>query len=115
VLANARALAARLAAIDGLQLLNDGSRFPIVVVRATDPEAIDLVLLSHLLRQRGWTVPAYTLPPNAEHITVMRMVVKENFSRDMVDMVAHDVGGALHLLEYGSQGVARRPRRRPIC
>jgi glutamate decarboxylase len=114
VLANAHALAGRLAAIDGLEVLNDGSRFPIVVVRATDPEGADLVLLSHLLRERGWIVPAYTLPPNAEHITVLRMVVKENFSRDMVDLLAHDVGAAMRVLAHGPSKRARRTPKRPL-
>jgi len=115
VLANARALAGKLGAIDGLELLTDGSDFPIVALRATDPGAIDLGQLSHLLRERGWIVPAYTLPPHAEHITVLRMVVKENFSRDMVDMLAHDVGGAMRVLAHGPAARHGRPRRRPHC
>jgi len=116
VLANSRALAAKLGAIDGLELLTDGSQFPIVALRAGDPQAVDLVTLSHLLRERGWIVPAYTLPPNAEHITVLRMVVKESFSRDMVDMLAHDVHLSMKALEQGSASThPRRPRRRPAC
>jgi glutamate decarboxylase len=118
VLANARALASKLGAIDGLELLNDGSRFPIVVARAVESsagQAVDLTLLSRLLRERGWIVPAYTLPPDAEHITVLRMVVKENFSRDMVDMLAHDVRAAMHVLEHGPSERAKRTRRRPHC
>jgi glutamate decarboxylase len=117
VLANAQALSARLAAIDGIDVLNDGSRFPIVVVRASDTDAgraVDLVVLSHLLRQRGWIVPAYTLPPNAEHITVLRMVIKENFSRDMVELLAHDVGASLHVLAHGPSAELRRPPKRPV-
>jgi glutamate decarboxylase len=112
VLANATALAERLGAIDGLQLFNDPKRFPIVVVRAEDPEQISLPLISRLLRERGWIVPAYTLPPNAEHIDVLRMVVKENFSRDMVELLAHDVHGALHVAEHGRSA---RTRRRLHC
>jgi glutamate decarboxylase len=115
MLANAQALAAKLGAIDGLELLTDGSAFPIVAVRAADPEAIDLTLLSRLLRERGWIVPAYTLPPNAEHITVLRMVIKENFSRDMVEMLAHDVGAAVHTLRAGLDRRPARERRRPHC
>jgi glutamate decarboxylase len=115
VLANATALAERLGAIDGLTLFNDPKRFPIVVVRAEDPERIDLTLISQLLRERGWIVPAYTLPPDAERINVLRMVVKENFSRDMVDMLAHDVHGALHVAEHGRSARSRRPRRRLHC
>jgi len=115
VLANAQSLARKLGAIDGLELLTDGSAFPIVALRAADPQATDLVALSHRLRERGWIVPAYTLPPNAEHITVLRMVVKENFSRDMVDMLAHDVGASMRLLAHGAGAQQDRPRRRPHC
>ncbi len=117
VLANAQALAGKLATIDGLEVLNDGSRFPIVVVRAHPDSAsrpLDLVLLSHLLRERGWIVPAYTLPPDAEHITVLRMVIKENFSRDMVDLLAHDVAASAHVLAHGPSAQARRAPKRPL-
>ncbi|HEX5852780.1 MAG TPA: glutamate decarboxylase [Solirubrobacteraceae bacterium] len=114
-LANARALAAKLGAIPGLDPIADGSAFPIVAVRASDPHATDLVQLSHLLRERGWIVPAYTLPPNAEHVTVLRMVVKENFSRDMVDMLAHDIGLAMRTLNHDAHIHPHRPRRRPHC
>jgi glutamate decarboxylase len=82
-----------------------------------DTEETDLVKLSHLLRERGWIVPAYTLPPNAEHVSVLRMVVKENFSRDMVDMLAHDVHVAmqtLRALAAGTNAHPRRPGHRPV-
>jgi glutamate decarboxylase len=114
-LANAQALAEKLAKMPGLQLIADGSDFPIVALRATDPKATDLVHLTHLLRERGWIVPAYTLPPNAEHVTVLRMVIKENFSRDMVDMLAHDVGEALQGLAHGGSLHPHRPRHRLHC
>ena len=116
VLANARALASKLGAIDGLELLNDGSTFPIVALRASDPDGpIDLDLLSHRLREHGWIVPAYTLPPNAEHITVLRMVVKENFSRDMVDMLAHNVHVEMRKLVSGPGARPHGARTRPHC
>jgi glutamate decarboxylase len=114
-LANAQALAHRLGDIEGLELLGDGSTFPIVALRASEAERTDLTLLSHLLREHGWIVPAYTLPPNAEHITVLRMVVKENFSRDMVDMLAHDLRVAMHALQAGPGKRERRARTRPHC
>ena len=43
------------------------------------------------------------------------MVVKENFSRDMVDMLAHDIREAIHTLRAGPGGRARRTRTRPHC
>jgi glutamate decarboxylase len=115
MLANAQQLAARLADIEELQIVNDGAQFPIVALRAKDPEATDLVALSHLLRERGWIVPAYTLPPDAEHVSVLRMVVKENFSRDMVEMLAHDLRAAMKALAQRTTAHPHRPRRRPVC
>jgi glutamate decarboxylase len=51
--------------------------------------------LSAKLRERSWIVPAYTLPPNADHITIMRIVVRQNFSRDMADLFVEDVKKAM--------------------
>jgi glutamate decarboxylase len=47
--------------------------------------------------KRGWIVPAYMLPPNADHITIMRIVVRQNFNRDMVDLFVEDVKKAFGL------------------
>ena len=113
VLANATALAKRLGSLEELEVVNDGTRFPIVAVRAREGEELNLADVSRRLRERGWIVPAYTLPPNAENITLLRMVVKEDFSRDMVDMLAHDVRAAI-VHEKAPSPPAARPRRRPV-
>jgi glutamate decarboxylase len=123
VLANAQALARRLADTGRFELINDGIAFPIVAVRALRPDELDLKLLSRRLREQGWIVPAYTLPADAEHVTVLRMVVKESFSRDMVDLLADDIETAIgqlcRPLAVGSDAPAPRPSRttveRPIC
>jgi glutamate decarboxylase len=44
-------------------------------------------------------VPAYTLPPNAEHVKMMRALVKETLSRDLVDTLAGDIAQACDTLE----------------
>jgi glutamate decarboxylase len=116
MLSNAQALASKLGKIEGLQVLNDGSSFPIVALRASDPDnPLDLNKVSYRLREHGWIVPAYTLPPNAEHITVLRMVIKENFSRDMVDMLTHDVHTAVRSLHNEPGAHPRKARTRPHC
>jgi glutamate decarboxylase len=115
VLANAQALGASLGALDGLALLNDGSRLPIVVLRARDG-GIDLADVSHRLRERGWIVPAYTLPPNAQDVTVLRMVVRESFSRDMADLLAQDIRAVIGERRGGGRAFHRAsPRTRPHC
>ncbi len=47
------------------------------------------------LRERGWLVPAYTMPPNRQDLVVQRIVVKEGFSHDMADMLLKDMRRAL--------------------
>ena len=83
------------------------------MLRAREPERVNLAQVSHRLRERGWIVPAYTLPANAEHVTVLRMVLKEDFSRDMVDMLSHDVRAAVAEVRAPTTPAAR-PKRRPV-
>jgi glutamate decarboxylase len=115
VLSNAQALADRLRKLERFELIGDGSRFPIISARTRAGDDLDLTELSKRLRARGWIVPAYTLPADAEHVSVLRMVVKENFSRDMVDMLGDDLHTTLSDMDKGQSAGAQRPRRRPHC
>ena len=40
-------------------------------------------------------VPAYTLPSKLEDYVVMRVVVRQGFSRDMADMLLGDIKNAI--------------------
>jgi glutamate decarboxylase len=51
--------------------------------------------LADKLRERGWLIPAYTLPPNCEKRTVLRIVIRADFSREMADLLLADFGRAL--------------------
>ncbi len=114
---NAQALTAGLLATGAFEALHDRESFPVVVVRAKDPERHDVYKLSDQLRQRGWIVPAYSLPPDAEHVEVLRMVVKESFSRDMVDLFLDDMRRALENGARTSRDAApaKGERTRPVC
>ena len=59
--------------------------------------------LQDKLAQRGWMVPAYTMPANIEQIVVMRVLCKQGFSRDMADQLLNDIRtyvAELEALEY---------------
>ena len=59
--------------------------------------------LQDKLAQKGWMVPAYTMPANIEQIVVMRVLCKQGFSRDMADQLLADIRFAvdeLNALEY---------------
>ena len=69
-----------------------------ITLQLTEPVDFSVYDLSAKLRERGWIVPAYTLPPNADHITIMRIVARQNFSRDMADLFVEDVKKAYEAL-----------------
>jgi glutamate decarboxylase len=55
--------------------------------------------ISERLRVHGWQVPAYTMPPDATDVSVLRIVVREGFSKDMADMLLADIEKVVSELE----------------
>ncbi|MEG1671843.1 MAG: glutamate decarboxylase [Mucinivorans sp.] len=51
------------------------------------------------LQESGWMVPAYTLPKNLDQMVVMRIVVRQGTSRDMIDMLLGDITNAINEFE----------------
>ena len=49
--------------------------------------------------QKGWMVPAYTMPKDIEDMVVMRIVVRQGMSRDMADMLIADINDAVAELD----------------
>ena len=95
---NAHYLASKLNGSKKFEVINKSIRFPIVTVQLKNSE-FTVFHLSEKLRQKGWIVPAYTLPANADDIAVLRMVIKESFSKDMVEMLFTDIMESIEKLE----------------
>lgn len=55
--------------------------------------------ISEHLRRFGWIVPAYTMPPNAQNVTVLRVVVREDFSRTLAERLVSDIQRVVHELD----------------
>jgi glutamate decarboxylase len=55
--------------------------------------------VSDALRERGWQVPAYTMPPNREDVAVLRVVIRNGFSRDMATLLLDDLKRVVAKLE----------------
>ncbi|KAK9284250.1 hypothetical protein L1049_023419 [Liquidambar formosana] len=55
--------------------------------------------VSDMLRRFGWIVPAYTMPPDAQHVTVLRVVIREDFSRTLAERLVVDIEKVLHELD----------------
>jgi glutamate decarboxylase len=99
---NAKYLAQKLSETGKFELINKNVTFPLVAVKLKDVD-YTVFQLSDKLREKGWILPAYTLPENAEDIAVLRMVIKENFGRDLVEILLNDIIKACQTLEKEEQ------------
>jgi len=55
--------------------------------------------LSDKLRERGWLIPAYTMPADCEEMAVLRFVIRAGFSRDMAEQLLTDIQRSVQWLE----------------
>ena len=62
--------------------------------------------------ERGWMLPAYTMPPNAQEVRVLRALVKHTLSRSQIDRLANDIEHACDTLE--KKGRAHKSERHKI-
>ena len=99
MLANARYLNEQLDATGRFEILNPALSEPVVTFRLREGSRFDEFHLSDRLRMAGWIIPAYTLPPDAEHVTVMRVVVRNDMSRDKVDILMRQLAEACEYLD----------------
>jgi glutamate decarboxylase len=98
---NTRALAERIAGIGEFRLIgSDGAeQLPLVAFQLTDGHGYDeFDVASQLAAERGWMVPAYTLPPNAQHVTIMRALVKLTLGHTLATTLADDIAQACETL-----------------
>jgi glutamate decarboxylase len=96
-------LSTQIAALGPFELLSKGDELPVFAFRLRpDVSTFSLYDLSERLRAEGWQVPVYTLAKNLEHTTVMRVVIKENFSRDMAELLVEGIQRQLKLFNEGS-------------
>lgn len=72
---------------------------PLVAFSLKDNSRHNEFEVSEMLRRFGWIVPAYTMPPDAQHITVLRVVIREDFSRTLAERLVLDIVKVLHELD----------------
>jgi glutamate decarboxylase len=99
--ANTRALAQRIKDIGEFSLIGDGEeQLPLVAFQLAEERAYDeFDIASQLAAERGWMVPAYTLPPNADHVKIMRALVKLTLGHTLTTTLANDIAEACATLE----------------
>ncbi|CAI7739924.1 unnamed protein product [Closterium sp. NIES-54] len=63
--------------------------------------------IADVLKQFGWIIPAYTMAPDLEHVTMLRALVREDFSRSLADRFLNDVRMTLKILEERGTAMPR--------
>jgi len=99
---NARTLAREIAATGQFEIIGgaEEEQLPLVAFKLKSEHDYDeFDVAAQLAAERGWMVPAYTLPPNAEHIKIMRALVKQTLSYSLTVALGQDIAQACSTLD----------------
>jgi len=102
-------LSGEIAGLGPFELISDGSAIPVFAFKARDGLPYSVYDVSDKLRESGWQVPAYTMPEGAEDVAVLRVVVREGFSRDLADSLLKSLREAVEYFEKKPPGQAKPP------
>jgi glutamate decarboxylase len=89
------------------ELISDGRDLPVFAFRLAGPQpGYSVFDLSERLRSRGWQVPAYTFPADLTDVAVMRVVVRNGFTKDLADQFLSDLDHHWRMLAAHPGGTA---------
>src|SRR6185312_7799686 len=96
------------------ELLYDGrGGLPAVSYKLADPDSPwSLYDLTEHLRERGWQVPSYPLPPDRGETIVQRVLVRHGTGRDTMSLLFDDIVRSVGRLSRGSRPTAGDDRPR---
>ena len=98
---NARFLADRIREIGRFEIIGGGDdRLPLVAFNfAEDAPYDEFDIAWQVAAERGWMLPAYTMPPNADKVKMLRALVKLNLTHALVSTLADDIAQACETLD----------------
>jgi glutamate decarboxylase len=110
---NARTLGQEMASAGLFSVIgSDAEQLPLIAFQLAEKRPYDeFDIASQVAAERGWMVPAYTLPPNADHVKIMRVLVKETLGHALAHTLYSDLVEACETLDRKGQ-VHTRDRRR---
>jgi glutamate decarboxylase len=111
---NAEALARDIEAIGKFRIIGAGEEtLPLVAFNLAEEHPYDeFDIAFQLAAERGWMLPAYTMPANAQDVKMMRALVKLTLNRSLVDKLDDDIADAIATLE--KKGPVSESERRQV-
>ncbi|KAM0746541.1 glutamate decarboxylase [Meredithblackwellia eburnea MCA 4105] len=85
----------------------NGKGLPLVAWKLTSEQQYDEFAIASHLRQRGWIVPAYTMAPHTEQLKLLRVVVREDFSKSRADTFIRDLKASIAYLSKAPVEIAK--------
>jgi glutamate decarboxylase len=99
-------LSGEIAKMEDYRLISRGDELPVFAFALRDADAAGFSVydVSEKLRIRGWIVPAYRMPPDIEELAVLRVCVRNGFSRDLASLFLADLQHATDHLRHRADG-----------
>ncbi|KAL3510282.1 hypothetical protein ACH5RR_029683 [Cinchona calisaya] len=104
---NAKLLQHNLKQTGHFDIISKEKGLPLVAFTFKDKNKSLAFELSKALRHHGWIVPAYTMPANVEHIAVLRVVVREDLGRQLIEKLFSHISSALFELSETTNSVPK--------
>jgi glutamate decarboxylase len=106
-------LANQIGALGPFEIVSRGDGIPALAFKMAQPKSgdgpgYDVYDVSEGLRVHGWLVPAYTMPPAMDDVAVLRVVVRNGFSRDMAAMFMESLQQVVDRFEGGPNASTAR-------
>jgi glutamate decarboxylase len=110
---NAERLREKLVESGYFEIMNKTQRIPVVAL-TLKPQFKNFTEfdVSAKVRERGWVLSAYSMPPNAESVRSLRVVVRPHLNTDVIDILANDIIKACQFLEANG-GNVKPPKLHP--
>ena len=111
--ANAERLREKLVESGYFEIMNKTQRIPVVALTLKSQyKNFTEFDVSAKVRERGWVLSAYSMPPNAESVRSLRVVVRPHLNTDVIDILANDIIKACQFLEANG-GNVKPPKLHP--
>ena len=90
-------------------IMNETQRIPVVALTLDKKvKNFNEFDVSNKVREKGWVLSAYSMPPNAQEVTSLRIVVRPHINRNMAETLSEDVINACDWLSKNG-GNAKPP------
>ena len=97
---NAEHLRQRLVDTGYFKIMNETQRIPVVALTLDKAKANNFneFDVSAKVREKGWVLAAYSMPPDAQSINSLRIVIRPHINRNTVQNLANDIVQACEFL-----------------